>query len=350
MGKRRAPDQSPASLVQNKCSAAAGGAKPSRRSLSAGRDDVVTLERASERHMRALVGDLRSDATVKTYETFERVFRRWLLERLGRPPTVADLTADNVRDFGGHLMQRGRSRDTVRQYLSTLRLWAGFLAREYRWESNPLERVNPGRRQHRPVDVFSEDEVARMVDAIARTKKSYHLRNRAAVFLLMDTGLRVTEMTSLDMGDVTLPTRQEAGYVAVRHGKGDKARRVALSAKAARVLELYMEDERPDLLERGDGECSRVFLGADGREWTRQAVRRMVAFLGAKAGVEGKRVSPHTFRSTFATQAILDGNSVFRVQDSLGHANANQTAHYVSAAELRKAPFVSPLERWRSVR
>jgi integrase/recombinase XerC/integrase/recombinase XerD len=311
---------------------------------------VVTLAAATDRYVLALVGDLRSDETVRTYETLLVVFRRWLSERLGRAPTVADLTADHARSFATDLLGRGRSRDTVRQYLSVLKLWAAFLAREYRWPEHPLAALSPGRRHRRPVEVFTEAEVARMVDAIGRTKRSYHLRNRAAIFLLLDTGLRVSELCDLELGDVTLATARADGEVRIRHGKGDKPRGVKLKAKASRELELYVEDERPEQADKAAVPCPRLFLGAGGGPWTRQGVAKLVAYLGRRAGVEGKRVSPHTFRSTFATETILAGNPVFSVQAALGHANASQTAHYVSAAELGKAPFVSPLERWRAVR
>jgi site-specific recombinase XerD len=311
---------------------------------------VATLEAATNRYMLALVGDLRSDQTIRTYETLLGVFRRWLSERLGRAPTVADLTLDNARAFASHLRAAGRSRKTQYDYLSVLRVWGAFLARTYRWAENPLADLKPERPHARPVDTFSEAEVGRMVDAINRTKLSYRLRNRAAIFLLLDTGMRVSELCALELDDVTWPARQEAGSLSIRHGKGDKPRRVAFSPKAARELELYVEDERPDLAAKAVPPCPRLFLGADGREWTRQGVRKLVAFLGLKAGVVGKRVSPHTFRSTFATEALVANNSLPRVQDALGHANANQTMHYVSLAELRKTPFVSPLERWRNVK
>jgi site-specific recombinase XerD len=306
---------------------------------------VVTLERATERHLRALAAEGRAENTLKQYETIQRVFRRFVQERCGRTPTVADLTVENVRAFAGHLQEHGRSRGTVSQYLADLKIWSAFLTREYAWKADPFAKVVPGKRRKRPPETLTEDEFARMLDACQRSPISQRLRNRAILYVLIDSGLRVSELCALELDDVTYANaRRPEGAIRVRHGKGDKERVTGFGLKASKALAVYIEDERPETHHR------RVFIDRSGKPMGRTAVLNVVKTLAEWAGVSGKRVSPHVLRHTAGTNMARQGMSAFKIMAAMGHERAEQSLHYIRLAQLAAEGFKSTADNWGKVR
>ena len=165
-----------------------------------------------------------------------------------------------------------------------------------------------------PAETLTADEVRALIAGC--TKGSLGIRNRAMLYVLWRCGLRISELLALRPADVTGDT------VRVLHGKGNKARTVGLDAEAAAVVGQWME-RRKALGIKGP-----LFCSLKGEPLHTNAVRELLKRLAAKMGVE-RRVTPHTFRHTFAANAARQ-IPVHYLQQALGHSSLSVTTGYVA--------------------
>jgi integrase/recombinase XerC len=155
-------------------------------------------------------------------------------------------------------------------------------------------------------------------------------RDRALLELLYASGLRVSELVRLDLGEINLDT----GEIRV-WGKGSKERMVLMGKPASEAVRNYLEQGRPKLL--GEKKTNALFLNRYGQRLPERRVQKMLEDYAKKAGIE-KRVHPHILRHTFATH-LLDGGADLRVvQELLGHAQLSSTQIYthVTKGQARK--------------
>lgn len=207
---------------------------------------------------------------------------------------------------------------TVARKLSGLSSWYAFLAKLRAVEANPVGGADRPHvsRDHSATVGLSAGEVAALLAAAQARTGSTAARDRAAVVLLADLGLRVGELCSLDVGDLGV----ERGHRVVRFvGKGGRARRRALTPGATAALDAYLDG-------RADGP---LFVTATGGRLDRHAVFRLVRRLARDAGLPGwARLSPHSLRHAFATTARDEGVPLEDVQDAMGHADPRTTRRY----------------------
>ncbi len=168
--------------------------------------------------------------------------------------------------------------------------------------------------QKYPAEVLTSDEIHSIIGAC--TGNSIGLRNRAMLYVLWRAGLRVSELLDLRPCDVSDAIR-------VRHGKGDKARTVGLDSEASAIVGLWLE-RRKSL---GIDGRSPLFCTLKGKPLKTNAVRELLKRLCTKAGIV-KRVTPHTWRHTFAANAARQ-LPVHYVQQALGHSSLDTTARYI---------------------
>jgi len=150
--------------------------------------------------------------------------------------------------------------------------------------------------------------------------------------MLYATGFRVSEVVSLDVGDVSL-----SGCVARVTGKGGVPREVPVGRMAVEALRTYLTGGRRDLLERGGGDQAAMFLNHRGGRLTARGVR-LIVNRHARSAAQRKKVSPHVFRHSFATH-LLDGGADLRaVQELLGHSRISTTQIYthVTSRHMRE--------------
>ena len=167
-----------------------------------------------------------------------------------------------------------------------------------------------------PAEILSTEEIHAILAAC--TSGTLGLRNRAMLFVLWRCGLRVSELLALKPGDV-LPDA-----IRVRHGKGDRARTVGLDSEAAAIVGQWMERRRALGL---DGRQP-LFCTLRGEALHTNAVRELLKRLCRKAGVV-KRVTPHSWRHTFAATAARQIPTHY-LQDALGHSSLATTSRYVA--------------------
>jgi integrase/recombinase XerD len=203
----------------------------------------------------------------------------------------------------------------------------------YTWASVELEvadvRIPPPKTNCSHPDPYTHDEVQALFKA-ART-----LRDQAIILVLLDTGIRSSDLCGLRVSDVDL----ETGKVFVT-GKGSKERHCYLGATTRRSLWRY-------LVERGSNPEEPLLTTQSGRPFTRSWLRRVVSNAGKRAGVAN--AYPHRFRHTFAVQFVRNGGDIFTLQMLLGHSSLEMVKHYARLAAIdaeqahRRA---SPADNW----
>jgi integrase/recombinase XerC len=208
--------------------------------------------------------------------------------------------------------------------LSALRSLYRFLVREGLAPGNPARAVASPKRPKRLPEVLPEEEVAALVEAPAHLSKPLELRDRAFLELLYGSGLRVSELTGLDVGDVDLPQR----LVRVL-GKRNKERIVPFGEAAAGAIARWLDDGRPVLAAGRDHARAGAALLLNwrgGRLTSRSVGRRLDGWVLA-TGLP-RHVHPHVLRHCFATHLLGNGADLRGIQELLGHASLSTTQRY----------------------
>jgi integrase/recombinase XerD len=243
---------------------------------------------------------------------------------LGDSPKIQGL--EELRHYIDHLYQCKLGNRSIARHLTTLRSFYGFLLREGLMESDPTQLLR-GPRQWQTIPKFlSLEDIERLLDVPDATRPT-GLRDRAMLQLLYATGLRVSELCRVSMGDLNL----EVGVLRTM-GKGNKQRLVPVGQEAIRAVEEYMRNGRPALLR---GRASRyLFVTARGGCLTRQGFWKLLAIHGKKAGIF-RGLTPHVLRHSFATHLLEHGADLRSVQVMLGHADISTTQIYTHVMRSR---------------
>jgi integrase/recombinase XerD len=288
------------------------------------RSDEVRRRRAF--HLEPFVDYLRferglADRTVGAYLADCRAFIRYAGSRGVEDPGNVDygLLRDYIHDIG----ERGLAARTAARRRSALRTYFGFLVEDGHLAEDPSERLEAPRSARTLPDTLSYGEIATILDSVGAAppdERPNARRDAAMLEVLYGAGLRVSELTGLRLRDLLL----EDSLVTVQ-GKGDKRRIVPLGGRAIRVLQRYLRERRPEL-DRGRS-TGAVFLNQHGRPLSRVGAWKIVRQQVRDAGIR-KRVTPHTFRHSFATHLLERGADLVTVQELLGHADISTTQVY----------------------
>ncbi len=251
-----------------------------------------------------------------------------LLAYTGDRP-VAEIDNLAIRGFLAHLHEAGASRATVARKLAAVRSFFRFLVEREVIESSPAVLVRTPRQPRRLPRCLHEDEVGRLLDAPG-AGDPFPQRDRAILELLYSTGIRVSELTGLEIDDLDLAV----GLCRVR-GKGGRERLVPIGSVAVQALYGYLMSERRRLVPHGDTKA--LFLSRSGKRLSARSVRRLLARYRARTGLPDD-VSPHTLRHSFATHLLDRGADLRSVQELLGHESLSTTQIYthVSGERLRE--------------
>lgn len=259
--------------------------------------------------------------TLAAYRTDLRHFVRWLGER---GVALEQATRSDLLDYLSH--QATAPPRTMARRLSTLRRFYAQLLRDGVRDDNPCAEIASPRIGRRLPGTLTEPEVEALL-AVPDTATPIGQRDRAMLEVLYATGLRVSELVDLTMDAVNL--RQ--GVVRVM-GKGAKERLVPIGEEAHLMIETFMSDGRPALLNERVSDA--VFPTRHAAAMTRQAFWQLIKRYAAAAGI-AKPISPHTLRHAFATHLINHGADLRVVQMLLGHSDISTTQIYTHVASER---------------
>jgi integrase/recombinase XerD len=231
----------------------------------------------------------------------------------------SDVARPEILAHLAELVRLGLSPRSQARALSAIRQLHALLLAERLAPVNAADEIDAPRAGRRLPSLLSRDEVAALL-ARPDPRTPAGRRDRAMLELLYATGLRVSELVSLELNDVNLETR-----VLVARGKGSKERLVPVGAPAAEAVRAYLSTAREALLR---GRRSKdLFVTPRGRRMTRQAFARNLARLARAAGIP-RAVSPHQLRHSFATHLLEGGADLRAVQAMLGHADVSTTQIY----------------------
>jgi integrase/recombinase XerC len=276
-----------------------------------------------------------SPATVRAYSDDLREFEEFLDRYYGDPAwSWRGLDRLAIRSFMGDCStRRGLSRTSIARKLSAVRSFFRFLHVEEQVDANPARAVRTPKRDRTLPGFLTRDQVEELFrDAEMRAEAGgFHaLRNLAVVETFYGTGLRLSELTGLNLGDVDLVSER----VRVM-GKGRKERIVPIGRMAIRAVRAYL-DAREAVMEhvspRGDRRA--VFVGQTGRRLSVRQVQNVIGtFLDGIAGESG--LSTHSLRHTFATHLLDGGADLLAVKELLGHASLSTTQIYTHTSKER---------------
>ncbi|MEM6956685.1 MAG: site-specific tyrosine recombinase XerD [Myxococcota bacterium] len=263
--------------------------------------------------------------SVHTVEGYAAHLLEWLQHLNEESATVLEADLPLTAAFMLRLARRGLSARSQARALSALRGFHRFLVEEKLRADDPTELLDRPRLARRLPEVLSADEVLRLL-AAPNTERKTHVRDRAMLHLMYAAGLRVSELTSLEVGAVEL----EGGYLRA-FGKGKKQRLVPIGAAARRHTEAYLKKVRGTWVR---GPVRELFLTSRGGAMTRQAFWKNVKRYAGVAGIR-KNVSPHKLRHSFATHLLMGGADLRVEQAMLGHADIGTTQIYTHVAAER---------------
>ena len=270
-------------------------------------------------YMHDLLGGQRPDS--------QKGFFQFLRQK--KITSLEDVDRQAIRDYIAWLMEQGVVKSSIARKLSAIRSFCRFLVREEILPHNPMEKAASPKQDKRLPSFLSTTEVTRLLET-PDPATPVGLRDRALLELLYASGLRVSELVSLNFGQIDFDSN-EIRVV----GKGSKERVVLMGKPAARALSAYLKEGRPQLL--GEKRTNAIFISRQGERLIERRVQKILEKYARMAGIE-RRVHPHMLRHTFATH-MLDGGADLRVvQELLGHADLSSTQVYthVSKSQARK--------------
>jgi integrase/recombinase XerD len=278
----------------------------------------------------------KSENTIRIYTTALNTLRDYLKARQ-YPTDVTVISAHELREFVLHLQQvkafehhpftklqdKGLSGHAVNCYLRAIRAFWSWLVREEIIMSSPFSRVKIPKPPKKVIATFSEKQLNAILRAV-NTATPSGFRDWAMILMLIDTGLRASELVGLTLGDINL----DDGLLKV-YGKGNKERVVPIGAKVQRALWKYLNHHRP---QPANPLHPTLFLTASGGPISTDRLRAIINKYTSRADIEGVRCSPHTFRHTFAISYLRNGGDVFSLQRILGHSSLDVVRIYVNMA------------------
>ncbi len=287
-----------------------------------------------------------SPHTVKNYGL---VFR-YVMEFLGDVEITA-ITSDDIRRFLDHLgKKRKLSKRSVHDAwipLSSLWTWA---EKELGIAHIIRGKIPQPKFTKKKIEPFTQDEVKRIVAGVeytggwttkngkhAKTKRPTALRDRALILVLVDCGIRVSEICALTIGDYD----DKRGRLRIQHGKGDKERYVIVGSTARKALWKYLASRE------GAMPGAPLFATKTDQHMVRDNLRHTLDIIGKNAGVNG--VHAHKFRHTFAVNFLRNGGNVMLLKELLGHESLVMVSQYVKIAEqdIESATKHSTADKWK---
>ncbi len=262
-----------------------------------------------------------SPNTLSAYRNDLSQFAVFVEEKNG--PTAATPAAvdrEVILSYLLHLKERSYSPATVARKVSAVKSFFKFLEAEGRVGKDPTDGLASPKVGRSLPNALTEDEVVALLSQPARSSTPEAQRDQAMLELLYASGMRVSELVSLNTGDINL----EAGFVRCR-GKGDKERVIPIHPQAVDIVRAYLEEGRRRIL-RQAGEKA-IFLNRRGERLTRQGFWLILKGYAKAAQIESS-VSPHTLRHSIATHLLRRGLDLRSVQELLGHANIATTQIY----------------------
>jgi site-specific recombinase XerD len=247
--------------------------------------------------------------TIQFYEFVLGKVLSWL--KVNQVDSPEQITSRHVRTFIGEMVAKGYSDTYINGYARAIRTFCRFMQKE-KYIFEPVEFEMPKLAKKR-LPVYTAEQIQTVL-RICKDK-----RDTAFILLMVDSGLRLSEVIALNWGDVDI----SSGIVRVEKGKGRKARSVVIGVHTRRALLKYRSTVN-------DHDDQPLFQTNQGRRFTREGLRSWLLRISSRASIH---ISPHALRRTFATLSLRAGMNVFQLQGLMGHSSLEMTRHYIELLE-----------------
>lgn len=230
------------------------------------------------------------------------------------------ITYENIQEFLFHISKKKFSERTQARWISSIKAFFKYLVEDEAREDNPATLLEGPKLGLYLPDTLSFDDVNRIIKAI-NISTDLGRRNHCMIEVLYGCGLRVSELIDLKMSNINF----KESYLKVE-GKGEKVRFVPLAAYTAELIKQYIKEIRSKY--KINKKCEDIlFLNSRGSSMSRVIVFIIIKELTEKAGIN-KKISPHTFRHSFATHLLQNGADLRYIQEMLGHSSITTTEIY----------------------
>ena len=230
-----------------------------------------------------------------------------------------------------NLKERGYAVTTVARKVAAAKSFFGFMVAEGKIKTDPMENISSPKVGKDLPETLTVSQVRALIDQPAKSTAPEAKRDRAMLELLYASGMRVSELVGLDLGDIDIKN----GFVRP-FGKGKKERMVPVYPQAAQSVDAYIKEVRPHFVHSSTEKA--LFVNQRGERLTRQGLWQILKGYAKNIGLE-KQVKPHTLRHSFATHMLNGGADLRSVQELLGHANISTTQIYthLTSEHVRQA-------------
>ena len=265
------------------------------------------------------------NASANTVASYMRDLRQFASYIGQRQLKVQDIQTENISTYLDYLAGQGKSPATASRSLASIKGFFNYLMREEIVETNPAANVTAAKAEKKLPQVLTGKEVERLLAQPKCTDmKGY--RDKAMLELLYATGIRVTELISLNVSDINL-----AGSFIRCESKG-KERIIPLYPAAVDALAVYMQNIRPKMIADIDEQA--LFVNVNGDRMSRQGFWKIVKTYQERAHID-KDITPHTLRHSFATHLLENGADLHSIQEMMGHSDISSTQVYTQLVKQR---------------
>ena len=257
-----------------------------------------------------------SDNTLSSYLRDINQFKTWLLG--AGSPDLRRVKKDTINEYMLYLSGAGKSPATITRCTASLKSFYAYMLGRGAVKTNPAKNIAALKVERKCPEILTSKEVELFLEQPKCVdEKGY--RDHAMLELLYATGIRVSELIGLDVGDVNL----EGGFIRCR--SKTRERIIPLYRTAIKALRDYITDIRPRIISGPDEQA--LFVNMNGGRMSRQGFWKIIKYYQEKAGIE-KDITPHTLRHSFAVHLLENGADLRSIQEMLGHADISSTQIY----------------------
>lgn len=257
-----------------------------------------------------------SDNTLQSYRRDIVYFNKYVESN---QLNYAKMQEEDIKAYLEHLQEVGKKPSTISRSLASIRSFYQFLVRNKKVKVDPTSSIQSPKIEKRAPSVLTAQEVELLLDQ-PKDVDLKGTRDKAMLEFAYATGMRVTEIISLDIDDVKL----DEGYVVCHSGA--KQRNIPLGTLALKALKEYIEEARLVLIH--DESVKALFVNVNGQRLTRQGFWKIVKYYKEQAHIT-KDITPHVLRHSFATHLLQNGADLKAIQSMLGHSDISSTQVYM---------------------
>ena len=254
--------------------------------------------------------------TLQSYKRDLKQFENYLGTIEGK---YNELTNDGIKDYIKHMQEQGKKTSTISRGLAAIRSFYQYETKNKQVEKDPTEGIQSPKIEKKVPSVLTSSEVALLLEQ-PKNVDLKGTRDKAMLEFAYATGMRVTEIISLNVEDINL----ETGYATCRNGK--KERTVPIGEMSLKALKDYMFNARHTMI-KDDNEQA-LFVNVNGQRLTRQGFWKIIKYYKEQAHID-KDITPHVLRHSFATHLLQNGADLKSIQTMLGHSDILSTQIYM---------------------